>query len=122
MAIRILIIEDEVTMAGLIKKRLESHGYEAETAFDGESGLKKARENCPDLILLDIMLPKIDGYKVCRLLKFDDKYKSIPIILLTALGQESDVATGKDVGADGYLLKPFDGEKLLAKIEELLKK
>lgn len=122
MGARILIVEDEQVMAALLKKRLEGHGYEAHTAFDGEAGLQAARQMKPDLIILDCMLPKIDGYKICRLLKFDDKYQSIPIIMLTALGQESDVALGKDVGADAYFLKPFEGQSLLEKIEELLKK
>lgn len=122
MAFKILIIEDEVMMAELLKKRLQSHGYDVLIEHDGQKGLETSRSARPDIILLDLMLPSLDGYKICRLLKFDDKYKHIPIVMLTALGQESDASLGKDVGADAYFLKPYDSQQLLAKIEELLKK
>ena len=122
MAKKILLIEDEEMMSNLIKRRLEANGYEVATAFDGQTGLELARQSKPDLILLDIMLPKLDGYKVCRFLKFDDKYKVIPIIMLTALGQDTDIALGRDMGADAYLVKPFDSQTLLGKIQELLEK
>ncbi|MBI1884665.1 MAG: response regulator [Chlamydiae bacterium] len=122
MATRILVIEDEIWMATLIKKRLENANYEVQVENDGQTGLDTARQTSPDLILLDVMLPKLDGYKICRLLKFDDKYKTIPIIMFTALDQEGDIATAKSVGADGYLTKPFESQDLMKKIEELLKK
>ena len=118
----ILIIDDEQDMLDLLRPRLEAAGYEVSTAPDGQSGLDKAREEKPDLILLDVMMPKIDGYQVCRFLKFDEDYKHIPIILLTARGQEQDRETGKKVGADGYLTKPFEKEELLNTIDRLLKK
>jgi DNA-binding response OmpR family regulator len=82
--------------------------------------LDKARKENPDLIILDLMLPKIDGYKVCRMLKFDEKYKNIPVIIFTARAQEEDKKLGQDVGADAYLTKPFEPQALLGKIQELL--
>lgn len=87
---RILLIEDEKDMAYAVTLQLEAKGYEVIAAFDGRDGLDKARTKKPDLIILDLMLPKIDGYKVCRMLKFDNKYKNIPIILFTARAQDSD--------------------------------
>jgi DNA-binding response OmpR family regulator len=83
--------------------RLEASGYEVIEAADGASGLEKARNMNPDLIILDIMLPKMDGYKVARLLKFDEKHRSIPIIMLTARSQQADRETGMAVGCDAYL-------------------
>jgi len=102
--------------------RLEANGYEVLPAYDGQEGLDKARKEKPDLIILDLMLPKMDGYKVCRMLKFDEKYKKIPIIMFTARAQETDKEMGEEVGADAYITKPFEPQALLAKIEELLGK
>ncbi|MBU1112369.1 MAG: response regulator [Candidatus Omnitrophica bacterium] len=116
---RILVVDDEQALAELVKMRLETNGYEVLSAFDGQEALDKARKEKPDLIILDLMLPKIDGYKVCRMLKFDEKYKKIPIILFTARAQESDKKMGQDVGADSYIVKPFEPKALLAKIKEL---
>lgn len=121
MAKKILIVDDEDHIVEMLKLRLETLGYEVVTACDGEAGLKLSRESKPDLIILDLMLPKIDGYKVCRMLKFDEKYKHIPIIMFTARAQDSDVKMGKEVGADAYITKPFDSKILLEKIGELLK-
>ena len=118
----ILIIDDEQDLLDLLRPRLETAGYEISTALDGQEGLNKAREEKPDLILLDVMMPKMDGYQVCRFLKFDEEYKHIPIVLLTARGQKQDKETGKKVGADGYLTKPFEKDVLLDKIGQLLKK
>jgi DNA-binding response OmpR family regulator len=118
---KILVIEDKRDLVDTIKFRLEANNYAIITAYDGQEGLKKAREEKPDLILLDLMLPKIDGYKVCRMLKFDQKYKRIPVIMLTARAQDSDKMMGHEVGADAYITKPFEPQMLLAKIEELLK-
>ncbi len=80
-----------------------------------------AKGNLPDLVILDLMLPKIDGYKVCRMLKFDEKYKHIPVIMFSARAQETDKKLGEEVGADAYLVKPFEPEVLISKIKELLK-
>lgn len=117
---KILVIDDERDLVETITFRLEAAGYKVITAGDGQEGLDKAREMKPDLILLDIMMPKMDGYQVCRFLKFDEEYKDIPIIMLTARGQESDKNTGKNVGADDYVTKPFDGGELLLKIKKLV--
>lgn len=117
---KILIVDDEVDLVETLKFRLETVGYQVLTAYDGQDGLKKARNENPDLIILDLMLPKLDGYRVCRMLKFDEKYKGIPIILFSARVQESDIKMGEEQGADAYVTKPFDPKTLLAKIEELL--
>lgn len=120
-SVKILIIDDESDLVEMVTLRLEANDYQVISAYDGQEGLDKARNEKPDLIILDLMLPKIDGYKVCRLLKFDEKYKKIPIILFTARAQESDIKLGEDVGADAYLIKPFEPDVLLTKIAQLLK-
>lgn len=117
---KILVTEDSATILAMIKDVLESKGYEVITASDGQEALDKAKKENPDLIILDLMLPKLDGYKVCRFLKFDEKYKNIPIVMLTARAEEKDIKIGKEVGADLYIPKPFDPEFILAKIAELL--
>ena len=118
---RILVVDDEADLVDMLKMRLEVNNYDVITAYDGQEALDKARKEKPDLIILDLMLPKIDGYKVCRMLKFDEKYKKIPIILFTARAQDSDQTMGKEVGANAYVTKPFEPKVLLGKIEELLK-
>ena len=118
---KILLVDDEKDMVYAVKLQLETHDYEVITAQDGQEGLEKARHEKPDLIILDLMLPKIDGYKVCRMLKFDEKYKNIPVLMFTARIQQSDEKLGYEVGADAYLTKPFEPESLLKKIKELLK-
>jgi len=117
---RILVIEDEEAMVDLVKMRLEANGYEVITAYDGQEGLDKARKLEPDLIILDLMLPKMDGYKVCGLLKADTRYSKIPVVMFTAKVQEDDVKLGKEVGADAYITKPFEPQTLLGEIEALL--
>ena len=117
---RILIVEDEPEFRLGVRMRLEASGYEILEAEDGSAGLEMARSVSPDLIILDLMLPKMGGYQVARLLKFDDKYKKIPIIMLTARSQQSDKDTGLSVGADAYLTKPFRSEELLKVIAGLL--
>ncbi|MDY6864046.1 MAG: response regulator [Thermodesulfobacteriota bacterium] len=119
---RVLIVEDEKDIQELLQARLESEEFECLLAKDGEEALQKARKEMPDLILLDIMLPKMDGYKVCRLLKFDEKYKHIPIIMLTAKTQEADRLMGLETGADEYVLKPFEWKDLLIIIRKYLQK
>ena len=117
---RILVVEDEEAMVDLVKMRLEANGYEVITAYDGQEGLDKARKLEPDLIILDLMLPKMDGYKICGLLKADTRYSKIPVIMFTAKVQEDDVKLGKEVGADAYITKPFEPQTLLGEIEALL--
>ena len=116
----ILIVDDEKDLVSMVKLRLEAAGYDTIEAYDGQEALTKAQNEKPDLIILDLMLPIMDGYKVCRMLKFDSRYKSIPIILFTARVQDSDKDLGKEVGADAYLTKPFEAEVLLSKVKELL--
>jgi len=118
---KILIIDDEVDLVESIRFPLEVEGFHVLVSHNGEEGLNQARKEIPDLILLDLMLPKLDGYKVCRLLKFDERYKHIPIFMLTARTQEKDKILGKETGADEYLTKPFDMDDLIAKIKGYLK-
>lgn len=118
---KILIVDDESDLVEMISIRLEANNYQVVAAYDGQQALEKVRTEKPDLIVLDIMIPKLDGYKVCRMLKFDEKYKHIPIILFSARAQESDKLLGEQVGADAYITKPFEPKTLLDKIQELLK-
>jgi len=120
MAKKILIVDDEEDIGFSIARRLAAAGYEAICAEDGVEGLRRAQTEKPDLIILDLMLPKMDGYKVCRLLKFDQRYKHIPILMLSARSQQEDIALGRETGAEAYMTKPFDGGELLEKIQELL--
>lgn len=122
MAEKILIIDDEEDIVSALSIRLKALGYDVITAYDGMSGLSKSREEKPDLILLDIMLPKLDGYKVCRILKFDEKYRHIPIIMITAKSGELNKKMGEEVGADCYITKPFNSDELTKEISRLLKK
>ena len=122
MAKKILVVDDEIEMNELICTRLEMQGFDVISAQDGVEGLEKARNEVPDLIILNVMMPKLNGYQVCRMLKFDDKYKSIPIIFLTAKSQQYDLDVGKEVKGDAYLSKPFDGETLLREVKKLLEK
>ena len=117
---RILIVEDEAEMVEMIKMRLEAVGYEVLAAYDGPEGLEKAKKEKPDLIILDLMLPKMDGFKVCGLLKKDTRYANIPIVMFTAKAQEEDMVLGREMGADAYITKPFEPKVLLGKIEELI--
>ena len=118
---KILVIDDEPDFSNALKIRLESNGYEVVVAGDGISGLGLARSLLPDLIILDLMLPKMDGFLVARFLKFDNRFDSIPIIILSARSQASDIKMGMEVGADLYLTKPFKSEELLGGISKLLK-
>lgn len=120
MAKKILIVDDEEDIAFSLARRLTAAGYEAVCAEDGLEGLRRAQTERPDLIILDLMLPKMDGYKVCRLLKFDQRFKHIPILMMSARSQEEDVALGKEMGADSYLTKPVESTVLLTKIQEML--
>lgn len=118
---KILVVDDQVDLVKTVQFSLELGGYKVLAAYNGEDALNQARKENPDLILLDIMLPKLDGYKVCRLLKFDEKYKHIPILMMTAKTQEKDKLIGKETGANEYITKPFDLEKLNEMIKTYLK-
>jgi DNA-binding response OmpR family regulator len=117
---KILIVDDEVFIVETVKFALEHAGYECLVAGDGIEAIRLTRENNPDLILLDIMLPKLNGFKVCRLLKFDEKFKHIAIIMMTARTQEKDVALGLETGADEYMTKPFEIDAMLRLVRKHL--
>lgn len=117
---KILLVDDEVGLVDMVKMRLEANDYDVVVAFDGQEALEKARKEIPDLIILDLMLPKMDGYKVCGLLKTDTRYSKIPIIIFSAMAQEKDKKLAEEVKADAYITKPFDSQVLLSKIKELL--
>ncbi len=119
---RILLVDDEPDLVQLVALRLQAAGYAVTAAYDGQQGLDQAKKSRPDLIILDLMLPKMDGYKICRLLKFDERYKSVPILIFTARAQAEDVKLAMDCGADAYLTKPFEAPVLLGKLAELLQK
>lgn len=116
----ILVVEDEEDILKTLEMILELEGFMVITASDGMKALELARKKCPDLIILDLMLPKLDGYKVCAMLKHDERYSDIPIIMFTARAQESDRKLGLEARADAYITKPLDPEILIAKIKELL--
>jgi DNA-binding response OmpR family regulator len=117
---RLLIIEDELPMRTALADVLTAEGYRVLTASDGESGLQRALAEKPDLILLDIMMPKLDGYAVCAELR--RLGHAVPILMLTAKGQVEDRVTGLDAGADDYLIKPFSTEELLARVRAMLRR
>ena len=117
---KILIIEDEVNMIEGLRFNLEARDYTVIASQDGETGLKRAVEEQPDLIILDLMLPGINGYEVCKKLKGSNP--EIPIVMLTAKSQESDIITGLDLGADDYITKPFSILELLARINAMLRR
>jgi len=117
---KILVVEDESEFRMMLRTRLEANNYEVSEAEDGAAGLEKARNTKPDLVILDVMLPKMDGYKVARLLKFDEKHRNIPIIMLTARSQQTDRETGMAVGGDAYLTKPYESEDVLEIIDRLI--
>jgi DNA-binding response OmpR family regulator len=119
---KILVVDDEVDLVETIRFPLEMEGFNVLISYNGEDALNQARKENPDLILLDLMLPKLDGYKICRLLKFDEKYKHIPILMLTAKTQEKDKLLGKETGADEYITKPFDIDELIKKVKAYLNK
>ncbi len=120
MAIRILLVDDEPDLVDTLKLHLEKYKFEVIPAYDGDEALILAKKENPDLIILDLMLPKMNGFKVCKLLKSDEGYKHIPIILLTARATEQDLKMGKDAGADSYVTKPFEFDHLLTAIQQLL--
>ena len=119
---KILVVDDEPFIVQMVTSRLKAAGYETISASDGEEGLAKAHSENPDLIILDIMMPKMDGFAVCATLKQDERYQKIPVILFTAkAGEEARQIGLEDCGADDYLPKPFEAQTLLAKISEFLK-
>jgi two-component system alkaline phosphatase synthesis response regulator PhoP len=117
---KILVVDDEIYIVHILDFSLGMEGYEVLTALDGEQALDKARIEKPDLIVLDIMMPKLDGYETCKRLKADDSTKNIPVILLSAKGRNVDQKVGFEAGADDYITKPFSPRKLVERINAVL--
>ncbi len=117
---KILIADDRPEVVELVKVTLEGEGYLTIDAFDGREALEKIKREKPDLVLLDIVMPKMTGFEVLSQSKKDPALKEIPIIMLTAKGQKSDQEEGKELGATGYIIKPFSPSALLGRIEEIL--
>ena len=120
MPIEILIVDDEPSIVVPIQFLMEQQGYNVLVAENGESALDIIYKYKPDLILLDIMLPRIDGYEVCEIVRLDPRYRDIKIIFLTAKGREVEIAKGLALGADAYITKPFSNTELVTKVKELL--
>lgn len=118
---RILIVDDEQDIVESLKFVLETADFTCYCAYNGEDGLRLAKELVPDLIILDVMMPKINGFKISRLLKYDAKYKNIPILMVTARTQEEDKLIGEETGADEYITKPFELDEVVKKVEQYLK-
>lgn len=119
---KILVVDDDAVIQQLIEVNLELEGYEVDKASNGQEALDKVAQDAPDLILLDVMMPRMNGRDVCRMLKSDPKTKGIPVIFLSARAQDMDVEAGLELGADAYVTKPFDPGMLLDTISELLNK
>jgi two-component system phosphate regulon response regulator PhoB len=119
---RILIVEDEQDLAGLLDYNLKQAGFETEVALSGASALTKLRNNRPDLLLLDIMLPDIPGTEVARLVKEDPELRQIAVVMVTAKGQESDRVQGLELGADDYMVKPFSVRELVLRVKAVLRR
>ena len=119
---KVLIVEDEPAQREVLTYNLDKNGYETVAAGDGEEGLLLALENNPTLIILDWMLPKLSGIEVCRQLKQDRNTKNIPVLMLTARGEENDRVRGLDIGADDYLIKPYSLAELLARVRALIRR
>lgn len=119
---RILVVEDDKNIARIVSYNLEKEGYQVAVAVDGEEGLAKIRKSPPDLVVLDLMLPKIDGLEVCRMLRADRKTAQLPIIMLTAKTQEADRVVGLEMGADDYIPKPFSPRELIARVKAVLRR
>jgi CheY-like chemotaxis protein len=118
-ATKVLAVDDDPVIQRLLQVNLEMEGYEVELAGDGEEALAKVREFAPAIVLLDIMMPKLDGWQVCAAMKEDPALASIPVVFLSARAQDADVQRGNDLGAAAYITKPFDPIDLLELVEEL---
>jgi DNA-binding response OmpR family regulator len=117
----VLVVDDEINIVTLLQTWLETIGCKVESASDGESGVQKAKEICPDLILMDGMMPKLSGFDACRLLKAEESTRDIPVIFLTVQNEVKDVVKGLELGAHGYMTKPFKPQELLARVRSTLK-
>ena len=119
---KVLVVDDEPDAVELVSFNLKAAGYEVVSADDGNEAIKKARQHAPDLILLDVMLPEVDGLEVCKLLRRDPVASSVPIIMLTAKAAEIDRVLGLELGADDYMTKPFSPRELVLRVKNLLKR
>ena len=117
---KILVVDDEIYIVHILDFSLGMEGYEVVTALDGEQAIERAHAEKPDLIVLDIMMPKLDGYETCKRLKADAETKDVPVILLSAKGRNVDQKVGFEVGADDYITKPFSPRKLVERINAIL--
>lgn len=120
MSKKILVIDDEKDFVRVIKQTLTNEGYEVITAFNGKEALEKVRNEAPNLMILDINMPVIDGYEVCKKLRKDPLYKRLPIIMLTVRKDIEDQVKGMKLGSDEYMIKPFDPEELLLRVKNIL--
>ena len=116
------MIEDEADILEVIEYNLSKEGFDVNSALDGEKGLVLVQKEIPDLVLLDLMLPGMDGIEICRQLKADSATRSISIIMVTAKGEESDIVLGLGIGADDYVLKPFRPRELIARVKSVLRR
>ena len=119
---KIVVVEDETDILEVIDYNLSKEGFNVSSALDGEKGLVLVQKEIPDLVLLDLMLPGIDGIEICRQLKADSATRSIAIIMVTAKGEESDIVLGLGIGADDYVLKPFRPRELIARVKSVLRR
>jgi two-component system, OmpR family, alkaline phosphatase synthesis response regulator PhoP len=119
---RILVVDDEIYIVHILEFTLTMEGYEVLTAADGEEALRRLEQDRPDLVVLDIMMPKVDGYEVLRRIRADEEFRQLPVILLSAKGRPIDRQTGLEIGADDYIVKPFSPRRLLEKIQDLLER
>lgn len=113
------MVEDEVTIAGSVAARLRTEGFEVDVAYDGQTGMARCRETRPDLVILDLMLPGVDGLEVCREIQ---RHRPVPVLMLTARDSEADLLVGLGVGADDYMTKPFSPRELVARVKALLRR
>ncbi len=118
----VLVVEDEEDIQELIEYNLAREGYKVSSAFTGEDAVEMARRQAPDLVILDLMLPGMDGFEVCKALRSDPKTAHVPVVMLTAKGEEVDVVTGLELGADDYITKPFSPRVLIARIRAVLRR
>jgi two-component system alkaline phosphatase synthesis response regulator PhoP len=117
---KVLVVDDEVNITQILEFSIGAEGFDVITAQNGEEAIEKARREQPDLIILDIMMPKIDGYEACRILKANPLTRNIPVVLLTAKGRDIDRRLGMEVGATDYIVKPFSPNRLVERINQLL--
>ena len=117
---KVLVVDDDKIIREIVVDLMQSNGFATIQAIDGEDGEKKAKDEKPDLIILDVVMPKKNGYQICRDLKKSDEYKHIPVILLTAKDQDSDKFWGRKQGADEYLTKPFDEDELVKLVKKYI--